>query len=257
MTSAITITALSNFPDIRCGDNIIEILSKCLELEKISLVDGDVVCVAHKILSKAEGRLVALSTIVPSEEAFFYAKKLNKDPRKVEVILQESTKVIRDFKHKNQNEGVMICQHRLGFISANAAIDESNIEEVDHVLLLPIDPDKSASKLRTELETKFNICVGVVITDTFGRPWRLGQVNVAIGLSGIPCTLPEQGQLDAYGRKLSVTEPAFCDEIAAASGLITRKAGKTPVTIFRGLSWVKQESKAVDILRSEKENMFL
>ena len=257
MTKAISITALSNFPDVREGDDICEIICRCLDLDNISLLDDDVVCVAHKIVSKAEGRVVALSNVTPSEQALCYAKKLNKDPRKVEVILNESKKVLRNFKHEGQNEGVMICQHRLGFISANAGIDESNVEQIDQVLLLPLDPDKSASKLRVELEKRYEKKIGIVITDTFGRPWRLGQVNVAIGLSGIPCTISERGNIDAYGRKLSVTEPAFCDEIAAASGLITSKAGKTPVTIFRGLSWRKWDGKIVDILRSEKENMFL
>ena len=146
----------------------------------------------------------------------------------------------------------MICQ----FISANAAVDESNIEGKDNVLLLPLDPDKSAFKLKSKLEKKFNVEIGVVITDTFGRPWRLGQVNVAIGISGIPSTICERGQFDAYGKELFVTEPAFCDEVAAASGLLTAKTAKAPVTILR-LSWVKQDSKAIDILRSEEENMFI
>ncbi|MBL1435222.1 MAG: coenzyme F420-0:L-glutamate ligase [Rhodobacteraceae bacterium] len=241
-------------PDINPGDDIVAIIGDALA--PLGLVDGDILTSAHKIFSKAEGQVVALASVTPSQEALEYGEKLNKDPRKVEVILRESARVVKTFRHPGQNEGVMICQHRLGFISANAAVDESNTGADETVILLPKDPDASARRLRDGLEARFGVRLGVVITDTFGRPWRLGQVNVAIGLAGVPATVHEGGQNDAYGRELAVTEPAFADEIATASGLVVGKAAQTPVVRFRGLTWVTSNDKAADILRPSKENVF-
>ncbi len=241
-------------PDIKPGDDLVAIIGDALA--PLGLVDGDILTSAHKIFSKAEGQVVALAEVEPSEEALGYAEALNKDPRKVEVILRESTRVVKTFRHPGQNEGVMICQHRLGFISANAAVDESNTGADETVILLPKDPDASAARLRDGLEARFGVRLGVVITDTFGRPWRLGQVNVAIGLAGVPATVPEGGNTDAYGRELAVTEPALADEIATASGLVVGKAAQTPVVRFRGLKWQVSNDKAADILRPSKENVF-
>ncbi len=241
-------------PDINPGDDIVAIIGDALA--PLGLVDGDILTSAHKIFSKAEGQVVALASVTPSQEALEYAEKLNKDPRKVEVILRESARVVKTFRHPGQNEGVMICQHRLGFISANAAVDESNTGADETVILLPKDPDASARRLRDGLEARYGVRLGVVITDTFGRPWRLGQVNVAIGLAGVPATVHEGGNTDAYGRELAVTEPAFADEIATASGLVVGKAAQTPVVRFRGLNWQVSNDKAADILRPSKENVF-
>lgn len=257
MSRSISIMGLAGVPDVYPGDDLGMVLCTCLEKEKIALDDGDIVCIAHKIVSKAEGRIVNLNEITPSKDALYYAKKLNKDPRKVEVILKESKRVVRHFRHEHQNEGVMICEHRLGFISANAAVDESNVSGTNNIITLPKNPDASAKKLRRSLEKRFNKKIGVLITDTFGRPWRVGQVNVTVGISGVPSTLPEKGKYDAYGRALAVTEPAFCDEIAAASGLVSQKAAKIPVVIFKGLNWTSADSKSTDILRLTKEDMFL
>jgi coenzyme F420-0:L-glutamate ligase/coenzyme F420-1:gamma-L-glutamate ligase len=164
--------------------------------------------------------------------------------------------VVKAFKHPRQNEGTMICEHRLGFISANAAVDESNTGAEGTVILLPEDPDASAGRLQHGLEARFGVSVGVVITDTFGRPWRLGQVNVAIGLAGVPATVSEKDRTDAYGRLLSVTEPALADEIAAASGLVVQKAAGTPVALFRGLEWTRTNGSAADLLRPAAEDVF-
>jgi len=241
-------------PDIQTGDDLVRIIGDALA--PLGLEDGDILTSAHKIFSKAEGQVVALASVTPSREALDYAEKLNKDARKVEVILRESVRVVKTFRHPGQNEGVMICQHRLGFISANAAVDESNTGADETVILLPNDPDASAGKLRDGLEARFGVRLGVVITDTFGRPWRLGQVNVAIGLAGVPATVHEGGNTDAYGRELAVTEPAFADELATASGLVVGKAAQTPVVRFRGLTWETSNDKAADILRPSKENVF-
>ena len=151
----------------------------------------------------------------------------------------------------------MICQHKLGFICANSGVDQSNIKESDAVITIPENPDRSANTIRLLLSSKFGLKkLGVIITDTFGRPWRIGQVNVAIGLSGVSPTKRLQGEVDAWGRDLLVTEPAFCDEVSAASGLIMHKSGKTPVVLFNGLDWEFEISNAENILRKESEDMF-
>ena len=254
--SSVSISVIKGIPEIREDDPLTEILYKSIISDGISLRDGDILCIAHKIISKAEGRIIRLEDINPSKNAFYYAKKLNKDPRKVEVILGESRKVLRYFRHEHQNEGVIICENNLGFISANAGVDESNVKE-DTVIMLPKNPDLSARRIKKFFKKKQNVNIGIVITDTFGRPWRIGQVNVAIGIAGIPATLSEKGMPDNFGKIMRVTEPAFCDEIAAASGLVIKKSEKTPLVIFRGLKWKNCNGSAKDILRNKQEDMFL
>ena len=253
----IIIKVTKGFPEINKDDSLADLISENLKTNSIDLKNGDVLCIAHKIVSKAEGRVIHLPNIKPSPKAIYYADVLNKDPRKVEVILRESKKVIRYFKHKRQNEGTMICQSKLGFISANAGIDESNVDGTDNVLLLPKNPDMSAKRLMNYFKKKHNKNIGIVITDTFGRPWRLGQVNVAIGVSGIPVTKNEKGTQDSFGNYMKVTEPAFCDEIAAASGLIIKKSGIDFKLIKNCLCWISTNSSIKDILRTKKEDMFL
>lgn len=257
MTGGVRIIAVPGVPDIRPGDDLPAILGECLAHSDDGMQAGDVACVAHKIVSKAEGNLIRLDSVTPSPEAQAYGRELNKDPRKVEIILGESAKVIRAFRRDDQDEGTMICEHRLGMISANAGVDESNADAPGTVITLPRDPDGSAQALKSALEARFGRPIGIVITDTFGRPWRLGQVNVAVGLAGVATTLPEAGEVDGWGRPLAVTEPALADEIAAASGLVVRKAAKTPLVLMRGLSWAPQPAtRARDILRARTEDMF-
>ena len=256
MQGSVSIFPIYGVPDINVGDNLAIIIGDCLEKSFNEVIDGDIICIAHKIVSKAEGNIYDLKDVSPSEEAISFAKKLNKDPRKVEVILNQSTRVIRAFKREDQNEGVMICEHRLGFISANAAVDESNVSGTEKVITLPDNPDLSSRNLQIELQNRFKVRLGVVMTDTFGRPWRLGQVNVAVGLAGVPATKKEQGNLDAWGKELFVTEPAFADEISAASGLVIKKASKTPIVLFRGLEWNHHDSHGSDLLRKQEEDMF-
>jgi len=256
MTPALEIHVVPGLPEVKPGDDLAAIIGDCLEQSGLGLRDGDIVTSAHKIVSKAEGRVVRLADVTPSDEALDYAERLAKDARKVEVVLRESVRVVKAFRHPGQNEGTMICEHRLGFISANAAVDESNTGEEGTVILLPQDPDHSAQRIRDGLERRFGVAIGVMLIDTFGRPWRLGQVNIAIGLAGIPAVRSEKGKTDAYGRRLMVTEPAFADEIAAASGLVVHKAAGTPVALFRGLDWEKSQSRAADLLRPAGEDMF-
>ena len=249
--------ALPGLPEVAAGDDLAALIGAALEAEGLALSAGDVVTIAHKVVSKAEGRVRKLADVVPGEEALAYAGRLNKDARKVQVVLDESVAVLRAFRHPGADEGTMICEHRLGLISANAAVDESNTAGEGEAILLPLDPDASAARIRAGLEARFGGPLGVVITDTFGRPWRKGQVNVAIGLSGVPATRPEAGNRDARGRALRVTEPAFADEVAAASGLVIGKAAQTPVVVFRGLDWsLNETARAGDLLRARTEDMF-
>lgn len=254
MSASVSLTAVPGVPDIQPGDDLARVLGDCLAQQ--GLQDGDILCLAHKVVSKAEGNVIALSEVKASPEAQEYAEKLNKDPAKVEVVLRQSARVVKSWRRADQNEGTMICEHRLGYISANAAVDESNAEP-GTVITLPDDPDASARRLGRALEARFGVRLGVVITDTFGRPWRLGQVNVAIGLYRVPAKTSDVGKVDAWGRALSVTEPALSDELAAASGLVIAKAAKTPLVLCRGVAWVaEEEASARDILRAHKEDMF-
>ena len=253
---SVTLSAVPNVPDIQNGDDLAQIVGDCLVASEMAPKDGDILCIAQKIFSKAEGCIIPLDTVTPSKEALQYAEELNKDARKVEVVLRESVEVVRAFRHASQTSGTMICRHRLGFISANAAVDESNFAEGDAVMTLPPDPDKSVRVMQDALQARFGCQIGVVMTDTFGRPWRIGQVNVAIGLSGVPASIKEQGNEDAWGRVMSVTEAAFADELAAASGLVVRKAAKTPIVLFRGLEWEPIASSGQDLLRGKQEDMF-
>lgn len=249
--------AILGLPEIATGDDLGTQIGDAIEAQGLALGDGDILTIAHKVVSKAEGRVRNLADVEPGEEAERYGAELSKDPRKVQVVLDESAKVLRAFKHPHADEGTMICEHRLGFISANAAVDESNTALADQAILLPVDPDASARGLRDALRARFQAHVGIIITDTFGRPWRLGQVNVAIGLAGVPATQNEAGGLDARGRPLRVTEPAFADEVAAASGLVVAKAAQTPIVLFRGLQWPNDEkAQAGDLLRARTEDVF-
>ncbi|MFL2800594.1 MAG: coenzyme F420-0:L-glutamate ligase [Paracoccaceae bacterium] len=255
--SSLNLKIIPNIPDIDKGDNISSILISALEKSSIILMEYDVLCIAHKIFSKAEGCIIKLTEITPSKEAIELGKTLNKDARKVEVVLQESKKIIRSFKRADQNEGTLICQHKLGFICANAGVDESNLAEHETVVTVPKNPEFSLNVLRDTLRNYFNLeNLGIVMSDTFGRPWRIGQVNAAIGIAGLPATKKEQGTRDAWGNQLYVTEPAFCDEIAASSGLLMSKAGKCPAILLRGLSWSGEYGSASHILREQKEDMF-
>ncbi|MEL7114484.1 MAG: coenzyme F420-0:L-glutamate ligase [Pseudomonadota bacterium] len=254
MQTTVTLMALSDLPDFRAGDDLSAAVGD--SYAQHGPEEGDILCVAQKVFSKVEGCIVPLASVTPSDEARDYATRLNKDPRKVEVILGQSRKVVRAFKHPHAEEGTMICQHKLGFTSANAGVDESNFEEDDAVMTLPPDPDGSAQRLAHDLSDRFGKRIGVVMTDTFGRPWRLGQVNVAIGLAGVPATVRHEGDLDAWGRPLTVTEPALADELAAAAGLVMGKAAKTPAILVRGVAWSATKASAQDLIRQEKEDMF-
>ncbi len=256
MREGVRIIAIPNVPEINPGDD----LAACVgdRLEAIGGVeDRDILAVAHKVVSKAEGCVVDLNTVIPSKDACRLAHELNKSPEKIEVILGETTRIVRAFRHPGQDEGTLICEHRLGFISANAGVDESNIPADNTVVTLPRDPDASMRRLGQTLELRFKQILGLVMTDTFGRPWRLGQINVAVGLYRLPALVSNIGAQDAWGRMLRVTEPALADEIAAASGLVVHKSSRHPLVLIRGLEWTpREETSALDLLRANEEDMF-
>lgn len=256
MAEELTVFRVAGLPDFQPGDDAADAIISAVEVMGTELKDGDILVVAHKMISKCEGAVVNLADVVASQDAIVLAKEVNKDPRKVEVILSQSKRIVRSMKRPDQQEGVLIAEHKLGFICANAAVDESNSDQVDQLITLPENPDKSAQLLCSRLEERFNCRLGVVMSDTFGRPWRLGQTNVAIGLANVPAITHMLGDQDAYGHELKVTAPAFADELAGASGLLMSKSGKCPVIVFRGLEWQSENSQASDLIRAANENLF-
>lgn len=256
-TEQLTITALPGIPDVQPGDALGPMLLEAVQRAGLTLQEGDVLVIAQKIVSKAEGQFVVLAEVEPSSEAKALAAEVGKDPRKVEVILRESRRIVRAVKRPDANEGLLIAEHRLGFICANAAVDESNLGQEGALLLLPEQPDQSARLIRDALQQASGQRVGVIISDTFGRPWRMGLVNVAVGVAGVPAVVDQVGECDAFGRTLTVTNPALADELAAASGLLMSKNGRTPAILFRGLDWQEApESSARDLLRPQQEDLF-
>jgi coenzyme F420-0:L-glutamate ligase / coenzyme F420-1:gamma-L-glutamate ligase len=253
MTS-LKIVPLRGLPLIRAGDDLVELVASALKLNGVMLRDRDVLVVAQKIVSKAEGRVVDLATIEPSAQAVALAADVDKDPRLVEVILSESVRVVR------ARRGVLIVEHRLGFIMANAGVDKSNVAPADgsnRVLLLPENPDRSAEMLRRGLAAVTGIDVAVVINDSFGRPWRQGTASVAVGVAGLPALIDLRGRPDLFGRRLEVSVIGFADEVAAAASLLMGQADEAlPAVLIRGLRWSAPESTAASIIRSSNEDLF-
>ncbi len=243
--------AAAGLPVIRPGDDLAALIAAALEPP---LLSGDVVVVAQKIVSKAEGRFVALADVSPSPEATRIGAEIGKDPRIVDVILSESTRVVRS------RPNLLITEHRLGFVMANAGVDHSNVTplgEPDRLLLLPLDPDRSAEGLRHELSARFGVDVAVVVSDSFGRPWRRGTVGVAIGSAGLPALVDLRGKPDMFGRTLEVTVVALADEIAAAAGLLMGQADEgRPVVVVRGLRWTAPVVPASELVRPAAEDLF-
>lgn len=241
---------------MRPGDDLAAILIEAIRSASLNPIDRDVLMVTQKIVSKAEGRIIRLSQVTPSERANELARRLDKDPRKVEVILRESRKVIRAERSAKSGLGILICETRHGLVCANAGVDESNLSEPDSVLLLPEDPDASAEKLRNDIRRGMGVDLGVVLTDSFGRPWRLGIVNVAIGVSGVPALVDYRGKSDYAGRPLAVTELAVADEIAAVAGLVMGKLDMFPAALVQGFHPAGPAGCAKDLIRPEAEDLF-
>ena len=243
------IIPLTDLPEIRPGDDLPALLAAHLA----DLQAGDILVVAQKIVSKAEARFVTLSEVVPSPEAEELALEIRKDARLVELVLRESTEVVRAARH------VLITRHRLGHVMANAGIDASNLGSAGEgrVLLLPEDPDASATRIADALEAKFGVRPGVVVSDSFGRPWRMGTVNVAIGIAGMPALIDRRGEQDRDSRVMQMTLIAFADAVAAAAGLAMGEGAEgVPAAVVRGLGWAGVAQTAGALLRPVGEDLF-
>ena len=246
-------TALAGMPLVAAGDDLARLLAAAIRCTNICPEDGDILVVTQKVVSKAEGRFVDLANIVPSSHATALAKEVHKDPRLVEVILSESSEVVR------YRKDVLIVAHRLGFVMANAGVDYSNVADSDGevVLLLPRDPDASAVALKAKIDEEFDVSLGVVINDSFGRAWRHGVVGVALGAAGVPSLRNMIGTPDLFGRNMRVTEVAVADEIASAASLLMGEAAEgLPAVHVRGLAFDAPAVSAAALLRPREMDLF-
>lgn len=248
----LTLTPLEGLPLIQPGDDLPALILRAVQQNNFVLRDGDILVLAQKIVSKAEGRLVKLNSVSPTEEAKHLALKTEKDPRLVQLILNESNEVLR------AQPGLLIVEHRLGFVCANAGIDRSNIEDSSEVaLLLPENPDASAQEIRTRLEKESAKRLAVLIIDSHGRAWRQGVLGLAIGLSGMPALVDLRGQPDLFGRELLVSTVGAADELAAAASLVMGQAAESsPVIHARGFPFALREGKLSELLRPRDKDAF-
>jgi coenzyme F420-0:L-glutamate ligase/coenzyme F420-1:gamma-L-glutamate ligase len=254
MSLALTITGLDGVPLVREGDDLAALALAAYRDSGLAPKDGDVLVVAQKIVSKAEGRVVEVPSVTPSAEAVALAAKVDKDPRLVEVILAESRRIVR------HRPNLVIAEHRRGWVMANAGIDHSNVgpdDGIERVLLLPLDPDASAERLRRQLIERSGKRLAVIVSDSFGRPFRRGTVGIALGAAGLPAVIDWRGHPDLFGRKLEVTETGFADEIAAAASLVQGQADEaTPIVLVRGLAWTAPDAPAAALVRPPEHDLF-
>jgi coenzyme F420-0:L-glutamate ligase/coenzyme F420-1:gamma-L-glutamate ligase len=253
---SLTLTSLKNIPIIRQEDSLADIVVDSLHTSSIQLQNEDILVLAQKIVSKAEGRTVNLNSVIPSERAVQIAAEAEKDPRLVELMLQESNEILR------VRPGVIIVEHKLGFVCANAGIDHSNVgnpgdDKAEYVLLLPRDPDYSARMIRERIKQKTGLTTGVMIIDSHGRAWRNGTVGTCIGLSGLPALVDERGWKDLFGYTLKATIVAVADELAAAASLVMGQAAEgIPAVHVRGFPYPLGEGSLKDLIRPKNLDMF-
>ncbi len=252
----LTLTSLPDIPLIKPGDDLADILLVSIKKAGITLADGDILVLAQKIVSKAEGRLVNLTTVIPSQEAIELAALTEKDPRFVEMVLRESCRVVRT------RPGTLIVEHKLGFVCANAGIDHSNVQGLwgkaeDWILLLPENPDASADGIRRKLEIAGSARLGVMVIDSHGRAWRLGTLGTTIGISGMPGLVDLRGVPDLFGYHLRVTLVAAADELAAAASLMMGQAAEsTPAIHVRGFPYPLREGSLQELIRPKELDLF-
>jgi coenzyme F420-0:L-glutamate ligase / coenzyme F420-1:gamma-L-glutamate ligase len=249
MVSKIELFGVRGIPEVAEGDDIPALIARALRENGIEAADGDVFVIAQKIVSKAEGRVVQLDSVEPSPRAQEWAVAFEKDPRVVEVVLRESKRIVR------MERGVLIAETEHGFVCANAGVDTSNVME-GSVSLLPKDPDASARRIRASLERAFGVRLAVIVSDTFGRPWREGLVNVALGVTGIAALIDYRGQKDSYGNALKVTVIAIADEISSAAELVMKKSAQIPVAIVRGFNYETSDATGRDLIRVAALDLF-
>jgi len=253
---SLTLTPLHHIPLIRQGDDLADIVINAVRENNISLEDNDILVFAQKVISKADGRAVNLTTVTPSPRATELAQQTEKDARVIELILQESNEILRI------RVGAIIVEHKLGFVCANAGIDHSNVAGVgdsaeEWVLLLPADPDRSAEKLRDDIQSKAGKRIGILIIDSHGRAWRNGTVGVAIGIAGLPGLQDLRGKPDLFGYTLQVTQVGVADELAAAASLIMGQAAEmTPVVHVRGFPYELRKGSLKELLRPKEQDLF-
>jgi coenzyme F420-0:L-glutamate ligase/coenzyme F420-1:gamma-L-glutamate ligase len=250
----VTLTPIPDIPLVRPGDDLAGVLIRACAQAALHPDDNDILVIAQKIVSKAEGRYVDLAKVEPSARARRLAAEVHKDARLVEVILRESRGVVR------HRPGVLIVEHRLGFIMANAGVDRSNVDPAigaEPVLLLPHDPDTSAAGLHGRIADHFASRPGVIISDSWGRAWRRGTIGVALGVAGLPALLDLRGRPDLFGKELRVTQTGFADEIASAASLLMGQGDEArPAVLVRGLSWSEAPSSAAALIRAPEEDLF-
>ncbi len=235
--------------DVNTKSNLANLILLSIKNEKQRLKNNDVLIVAHKIVSKAESRIIDLATVKPSKRAINIAKKYDKDPRIVELILCESRRIVK------MERGIIITETKHGFVCANAGIDKSNVYG-DRVALLPANPDRSADKIRRAVRKQTGKSIAVIITDTFGRPFREGQINVAIGASGLKPIKDYRGSKDMFGKELKVTQIAVADELASAAELVMGKTARAPIAIIRDYMYENKYGSAKELIRKRKNDLF-
>ena len=252
--SVVSLLPVSFSDEIRPGDDLVEKLARALRHQKLRLHDGDILVVKHKIVSKAEGRMLRLSEVRPSRAAQAWAPKSGADARLVQLVFDESRRILR--KKTIAGRGVLISETHHGLICANAGVDVSNVDGGVHAVLLPKNPDRSATRLRLAIKKEFGVSVAVIITDSFGRPWREGLTEVAIGVAGMKALRDDRGKADAHGYKLRASAEALADEAACAAGLVCGKLNRTPVCILRGVSYEQGRGSARELLRPRRNDLF-
>ncbi|MSQ41483.1 MAG: coenzyme F420-0:L-glutamate ligase [Dehalococcoidia bacterium] len=245
------VIGITGIPLVRAGDDLAALILEAAAAQATPLADGDALVVTQRVVSKAEGRVVPLDNFEPSPFARDFAQRMEKDPRLVEAVLRESTRVVR------QVGGVLITQTRHGYICANAGVDASNVGGQDLVSLLPLNPDASCRRIRDAARARLGVDLGVVMTDTFGRPWREGHTNVAIGVAGLRPLRSYIGMPDMDGRELRVTTICVADELAAAAELVMGKVDAVPAAIVRGYRFERGEGSSAELVRARELDLFL
>lgn len=248
--SEVRIIGLDGIPEVQPGDDLGALILEAAQQQDFAFDPGDVIVITQKVVSKAEGRIVDLDGVEPGVFATEIAEQWEKDARVVETVLRESARIVR------MDHGVMICETKHGLICANAGVDASNVEKIGTVTLLPVDPDASAEDVRAKVEGATGASVAVIITDTFGRPWREGHVNFAIGVAGMVPIRDYAGEVDPAGYEIKVTQMAVADELAAASELVHGKLSRTPVAIIRGYDYPAGSGTADELLRDQERDLF-
>lgn len=252
--SSVSIIPVPLTGEIVPGDDLVEKFRLALRHQTVSLRDDDIVVIKHKIVSKAEGQFVRLRDVKPSRQTRAWARESNGDARLVELVLSESRHVLR--KKIVGARGIVITETRHGFVCANSGVDVSNVDGGEHAVLLPRDPDRSASRLRSSIKKKLGVSVAVIITDSFGRPWREGLTEVAIGIAGMKPLADHRGKRDPHGYMLHASAEAVGDELACAAGLVCGKLSRTPFCIVRGFKYQRSRGTARELIRPEKNDLF-